>query len=326
MKSRKKIAKTTFKKEIEFLSQLKHPQLPGVYGTFSQHGRDYLVMEYVDGETLEEIIEKKKGPLPEDDVLNWAIQLTDVLDYFHSQTEGPIVYRDLKPANIIITPVGTAKIVDLGIARRYQPGKVTDTLRFGTPGYAAPEQFKGMGQSNPRTDIYGLGVIMYQLLTNHDPTVTPFKFPPLRSLNSKISEELEKIINRAIEKNPAGRYENMSAFKNTLLFYSREHYGKEDNFSGKEAVPSKYAREKTLPKSRRFTPSEPLPRASKGKVTLFVFCTTFLMVGGASLFSVIGTFGSIGAYPGALGLICWIGFIPAMLLSLMVYLGDFRYY
>jgi len=327
--SQEEIAQKTFRTEIEFLSQLNHRQLPRIYGTFIQWGKNYLVMEYVEGDTLENIIAKKKGALPEDEVLDWIIQLTDVLDYLHNQHSGPVVYRDMKPANIIITPMGVPKIVDLGIARRYHPGKSTDTLRFGTPGYAAPEQFKGMGQSTPKTDIYGLGAMMHQLLTGYDPTVTPFKFPPARSLNRSISEELEKIINKAIEKRSEDRYESISIFKDTLSFYTREKYKKPGGMPGvisKSPAGETIHGESQFPARRRFAPCEPLPRTSKGKICVCTFLATFITVGGMSLLSSIGTFGSISNYPGLLGLIFWIGFIPAMLITLLVYLGDFRYY
>jgi len=179
-----------FGKEAKFLTKLSHPNLPRLYEFFFEDARPYLVMEYIEGKTLEEIMTSSKEPVPVNKAVSLIIEIADIMAYLHNSFETPLVYRDLKPSNIIITPRGNAKLIDFGIARYYTPGKNTDTFRFGTPGYAAPEQHKHRGQSGPQTDIFGLGVILYQMVTKYDPTVTPFIFPPMKPLNPHVDGEL----------------------------------------------------------------------------------------------------------------------------------------
>ncbi|MEW6216021.1 MAG: serine/threonine-protein kinase, partial [Nitrospirota bacterium] len=139
-------AREIFHREAEFMVKFDHPGLPKMYGIFSQGGNDYLVMDYIEGKTLEEIINSSDKSVAEDKAIRWSIELCEIIDYLHNSFEKPIVYRDLKPSNIIITPDGKAKLVDFGIARYYNPDKNTDTFSYGSPGYAAPEQYKGKGQ------------------------------------------------------------------------------------------------------------------------------------------------------------------------------------
>ena len=147
------------------------------------------------------------------------MELAEILDYLHNSFKAPIVYRDLKPANIIITPLGKVKLVDFGIARYYSPDKNTDTFSYGSPGYAAPEQYKGRGQTTPRSDVFGLGVILFQLLTKYDPTLKPFTFPPVNSLNSSVYSQLEDVIKRAISLDPMKRYISVKEFYEELEKY-----------------------------------------------------------------------------------------------------------
>jgi len=213
-------AREIFFREAEFMVNFKHHSIPAMYGIFSQDGKDYLVMDYVEGRTLEEIITSSSSPIPEDMAIKWTIELAKILDYLHNFFHKPVVYRDLKPSNIIITPEGSVKLVDFGIARYYNPDKHTDTFSFGSPGYAAPEQYKGKGQSSPQTDIFGLGVILFQMLTKYDPTLKPFTFPSMKSLNPQVSTGLEEIVTRAIQLNPIKRYISMAEFYETLKKYS----------------------------------------------------------------------------------------------------------
>ncbi len=208
-----------FFREAEFMAKFDHPGLPKTYGVFSQNGRDYISMDYIEGQTLEEIINSSPGPLEEYKAIKWAIEIAGIIDYLHNSFHAPVIYRDLKPANIIITPSGKVKLVDFGIARFFNPDKITDTFRCGSPGYAAPEQYKGRGQTGIQTDVFGLGVILFQMLTKYDPTVQLFTFPPMKSLNSSITPELERIITRAIQLNPLKRYINMDEFREELRKY-----------------------------------------------------------------------------------------------------------
>jgi len=212
-------AREIFFREAEFMAKFDHPGLPKTYGVFSQNERDYITMDYIEGQTLEEIINSSGGPLAEEKAINWAIEIAEIIDYLHNSFHAPVIYRDLKPANIIITPSGKAKLVDFGIARFFNPDKHTDTFRCGSPGYAAPEQYKGRGQSGTQTDVFGLGVIVFQTLTKYDPTVKLFNFPSMKSLNPSISAELERIITRAIQLNPLKRYISMAEFREELQKY-----------------------------------------------------------------------------------------------------------
>jgi len=215
------------KKECEMLSNLRHPRLPRIVEQFSEYEKEYLVMEYVEGITLEEKITQSNYPLDERDALLIAIQLAEVLHFLHTVPPYPIIYRDLKPSNIILQPGQNIniKLVDFGVARFYHPDKSGDTVRFGSPGYAAPEQYRREIQSIPRSDIYSLGVIMHQLLTLHDPTLTPFKFSPIRSINPLVTEQLEWIILKALERDPAKRYQDMDFFREELKEYYRDNFG-----------------------------------------------------------------------------------------------------
>jgi len=175
-------ATTSFQREVSVLSQLVHPNLPRVYEHFQNPGYWYLVMDFIAGETLEDYQSKvlnKRLLLSE--VLDIGLQLCVVLDYLHSQ-QPPIVFRDLKPANIIRTSTGQIYLIDFGIARYFKPGQPKDTIALGSLGYAAPEQY-GKAQTTPRADIYSLGAVLHQLLTGIDPSEAPFRFPPLRPKN-----------------------------------------------------------------------------------------------------------------------------------------------
>src|SRR2546428_10109804 len=168
-----------FEREVSLLSQLNHPNLPHLYEHFRSPGHWYLVMDFIVGETLEVY----QGKVPNrslllSEVLDIGLQLCTVLDYLHSQ-QPPIVFRDLKPANIMRTPRGQLYLIDFGIARYFKPGQAKDTVALGSLGYAAPEQY-GKAQTPPRADIYSLGAVLHQLLTAEDPSETPFRYTPLR--------------------------------------------------------------------------------------------------------------------------------------------------
>ncbi len=208
-----------FRREAEFMMKFEHPGIPRMHGTFTQDGREYLIMDFIEGKNLEEIINSSELPLNEKDAVKWAIELAEIIDYLHNAFHKPVVYRDLKPSNIIIAPEGKVKLVDFGIVRYYNPDKNTDTFSYGSPGYAPPEQYKGRGQTTPQTDVFALGVILYQMLTKYDPTLKPFHFPPPGALNLSLSVELEDIIKKAIQLDPMKRYISMAEFKEVLEKY-----------------------------------------------------------------------------------------------------------
>lgn len=207
-------AVAAFKHEAELLAGLSHPNLPQVADYFSENGKYYLVMEFVPGESLLAYIQREGLPRPIGEVLDWARQISDVLAYLHSQ-QPPVIFRDLKPSNVMLTPQRQIKLVDFGIARVFKPGKDKDTLAFGTMGYSAPEQY-GQGQTDARSDIYSLGVLLHQLLTGYDPISTPFRLPPAGQLNPNIPTDLSQAISRATETDPQARFASMADFRATF--------------------------------------------------------------------------------------------------------------
>ena len=169
-----------FKREALMLAGLQHANLPRIYDHFLENGRWYLVMDFIAGETLEAYLRRIPGhKLPLEEVLDYGIQLCAVLEYLHTR-QPPIIFRDLKPANLMRSDEGQLYLLDFGIARHFKPGQESDTGAFGSPGYAAPEQY-GPNQTTPRTDIYNLGALLHQLLTGKDPAQTPFFFASLPS-------------------------------------------------------------------------------------------------------------------------------------------------
>jgi len=184
-----------FKQEAHILAGLTHPNLPSVHDYFEEHGRWYLVMDFIKGETLDSYCEKAKDRvLPMSEVIEIGIQLAKVLGYLHTRPT-PIIFRDLKPLNVMITAEKHIYLIDFGIARLFKRGKAKDTLIYGSVGYAAPEQF-GKAQTNPRSDIYSLGVILHQLLSGQDPQENEpiFHFQSLQSYNPAFPAELTTLI------------------------------------------------------------------------------------------------------------------------------------
>ena len=200
----RRIATNNFLREADMLSSMHHEGIPEVYDRFSEGNRHYLVMEYIQGVDLEQKLEQAEDPFDEKSVLSWAIQICDILSYLHNQ-QPPIVYRDMKPANLILTKSGKMYMVDFGIARFFNP--VKKGTMVGTQGYAPPEQYRGLME--PRSDLYALGATMHHLLTSRDPQEeAPFSFPKVRELNSRVSIATEKIIEKALEKDVSDRYES----------------------------------------------------------------------------------------------------------------------
>ena len=210
----KALAAAAFAREAQLLAHLDHPNIPKVTDFFTETGKYYLVMEFVSGETLESRLARQSAPVSEAEARDWALQLCDVLTYLHGRNP-PVIFRDLKPANIMITPQGQIKLVDFGIARLFSPGKAGDTLVIGTPGYAPPEQY-GKGQTDVRSDIYSLGVVLHTLLTRHDPALTPFALPPARQLNPAVSPQMEAVIQKATVLDPAQRYQTVAQMRAAL--------------------------------------------------------------------------------------------------------------
>lgn len=199
-------ATDTFNREVSLLSTLRHPQVPRIYDHFSDPEHWYLVLEYLEGTTLEAYLEKRTThgkPLQIDEVLAMGLQLCSVLEYLHTH-QPPVIFRDLKPGNIIRTPGGTLCLIDFGIARLFRPGQTRDTQPLGSPGYAAPEQY-GKAQTTPQTDIYSLGALLHTLLSSQDPTEQLPGLTPL-SLHATTGEsELSALTQRMLSPDPRGR-------------------------------------------------------------------------------------------------------------------------
>lgn len=205
-----------FKREADMLAGLNHPNLPRVIDLFEENTNWYLVMDFIDGQNLETILTAQGAPLAPDDVVEWAIQLCEVLTYLHTQTP-PIIFRDLKPENILReTKTGRIKLVDFGIARFFKGGQSKDTTLLGTPGYASPEQH-GQTQTDARSDIYSLGVTMHHLVTGYNPALTPFTLPAPRARNPKLSVTLEQVIVTATQIDPTKRYQTAELMRTALL-------------------------------------------------------------------------------------------------------------
>jgi non-specific serine/threonine protein kinase len=213
------IMKQSLITETDLLKELKHPYLPSIADIIESDDTIIIVMDYVEGRPLSDIL-TEEGTIEEDKVADYAIQLCDVLDYLHSQ-KPPIIYRDLKPANIMLRPDGKITLIDFGTARKYNYDSVSDTTCLGTIGYAAPEQFAGetLRQTDARTDIYNLGATMYHLLTGVNPSEPPYELYPIRRWNESLSNGLEKIILRATRKDPDKRFNDCKE-----MSYALQHF------------------------------------------------------------------------------------------------------
>lgn len=203
--------------EADILKRLHHPNLPDIVDIIENEETFLLVMDYIEGRQLESIVQEY-GPQKEETVVNWGKQLCDVLSYLHSQNP-PIIYRDMKPANVMVQKDGKVVLIDFGTAREFKESQAEDTLCLGTCGYAAPEQYKGQGQSDIRTDIYCLGVTLYYLLTGHNPICKPYEIYPIRYWNTNLSSGLEMIILKCTRKNPSKRYQSCEELQQELSHY-----------------------------------------------------------------------------------------------------------
>lgn len=199
--------------EANMMKRLDHPALPRIVDIIDNGITIYVVMDYIEGESLDKIL-AEYGPQPEELVIGWAKQLCDAFSYLHSQ-KPPIIYRDMKPANVMLKPEGNVKIIDFGIAREYKEQNLADTTVLGTKGYAPPEQYSG--QTDARSDIYALGMTMHHLLTGVDPR-TGEPYAPVRQWNPELSEGIEAIIDKCVQPASENRYQSCAD-----LLYDLEH-------------------------------------------------------------------------------------------------------
>jgi len=204
----------TFQREANILATLNHPAIPKIYDFFEKNDRAYLVMEYINGRDLEAILSRTKS-LPIDKIIEWGIDLCDVLQYLHNHQPEPIIFRDMKPANIMIDSLGKVRLIDFGIAKVFVGG-LPQTM-IGTEGYSAPEQYKG--KANPLSDIYSLGATLHHVITRADPRLEPpfsFSERPITSFNDDASPPLQDIIMKSLEFEPDKRYQSCADMKEAL--------------------------------------------------------------------------------------------------------------
>ena len=210
-----------FEREANLLATLQHPSIPRISDYFTVESRSYLVLEFIHGKDMEAIINEANGFLPEDQVLSWAIELCDVLDYLHKHKPDPIIFRDMKPSNVMVNHNGDVILVDFGIAKTFQTG-IKGTM-IGTEGYSPPEQYRG--EATPSADIYAMGATIHHALTRRDPRLEPpfsFSERPIRRINSSVSPDLETVVNTALEYNPESRFGSAADMKQALTAVARK--------------------------------------------------------------------------------------------------------
>jgi outer membrane protein assembly factor BamB/tRNA A-37 threonylcarbamoyl transferase component Bud32 len=210
-----------FEREANILATLNHLSIPRIYDYFSEDNRSYLVLEFIHGKDLEAIINETSGFLAEERVLGWGIELCDVLSFLHAHKPDPIIFRDMKPSNIMVNPSDHIILVDFGIAKPFQVGQKGTMI--GTEGYSPPEQYRG--EAGPLADIYALGAALHHALSRRDPRLEPpFSFGerPLRKINPAVSVELEAVINTALQYSPDDRFHSAEAMREALVAAGRK--------------------------------------------------------------------------------------------------------
>ncbi|MDR0308700.1 MAG: serine/threonine protein kinase [Coriobacteriales bacterium] len=222
-KKKDEVTARSFVTEANTMKRIDHPMLPRIVDIVNHGGSILVVMDFIEGQSLSAIL-REFGAQSQGDVVEWGLELCDALYYLHTLTP-PIIYRDMKPANIMLRSDGTLRIVDFGTAREYRdfdPTEIAgDTTVLGTRGYAAPEQFGGVGQTDARTDIYCLGATLYHLITGLSPADPPYHMVPIRQINPSLSPGLEAIIAKCTQADPAMRYQNCAELFHALQNYER---------------------------------------------------------------------------------------------------------
>ncbi|MBR6402813.1 MAG: serine/threonine protein kinase [Eubacterium sp.] len=209
-------------REANILKNVDHPVIPRIVDIVKHGGTICVVMDFIEGENLADKL-KEVGSFSQEQVIEWGLELASALDYLHSMNP-PIIYRDMKPSNVMLKPDGGVKLIDFGTAKTYDIENNADTTALGTRGYAAPEQFgdafgRGIYKTDARTDIYNLGATLYHMVTGKNPQEPPYEMVPIRQVNMSLSTGLEEIILKCTKPNPNERYQSCSE-----LIYALEHY------------------------------------------------------------------------------------------------------
>lgn len=210
-----------FEREANILVTLEHPSIPRIFDYFTQNERSYLVLEYIQGKDLEELVTNLKTPYPEEQVIQWAIEMCDVLNYLHNHKPEPIIFRDIKPSNIMVNQYNHIILIDFGIAKNFRGGQKGTMI--GTEGYSPPEQYRG--EASPQADIYALGATLHHLLTKQDPRLEPpftFGDRPIRAANPVVTLEMEAVVAKALQYNPADRFATAEEMKQALILAGRK--------------------------------------------------------------------------------------------------------
>jgi serine/threonine protein kinase len=254
----------SFMREERMLAALQHPALARVLDIFVEDGHHYLVMEYVPGFTLEDEMMALQHPIEWTRVVSWGIELCDVLAYLHHQ-QPPIVYRDLKPPNVMLTPEGQLKLIDFGIARWFYSANSRDTSQLGTDGYAPPEQYSG--RSEPRSDLYALGASLYHLLTGRVPESAPQRMngQPLTSIRAhaqQVPEIVERVVQQAMNLTPADRFVSAEKMREALEAALRPDRPLSGSSSGRHPIPTRIP--DTVPRYPRSPTGAPPVRTAAG--------------------------------------------------------------
>ncbi|OGO13357.1 MAG: protein kinase [Chloroflexi bacterium RBG_13_68_17] len=210
-----------FEREADLLATLSHPAIPRIFDYFSQESSSYLVMEFIEGKDLEAILRESEDFLSEEQAVTWALQLCEVLSYLHNQKPQPVIFRDMKPSNVMIDNHNHIRLIDFGIARVFQPGQKGTMI--GTEGYSPPEQYRG--EASPAGDIYALGATLHHLLTRRDPRAEPpfsFSERPIRQINPHVSAEIEAVISAALAYDPKDRFPSAETMRQALATAARK--------------------------------------------------------------------------------------------------------
>ncbi len=251
-------AVSAFQREADMLAHLNNEHIPRIFDRFSEANHHYLVMEFIDGPTLDDELRKNGGKLKPERVIDVALQVLDTLDYLHNLAP-PVIYRDLKPSNVMITREGQAKLIDFGIARHFQP--LSNATMIGTQGYAPPEQYRGKVET--RSDLYALGATMHHALSGRDPaSEAPFSFPSLRKLCPDLDPALSAIVDQSLAYDVVNRMPTAAEFKRRLL-------EAKNNSSGVVATPGNVSANNASAKPQMKLPlgaSEAADEASAGRV------------------------------------------------------------
>jgi outer membrane protein assembly factor BamB/tRNA A-37 threonylcarbamoyl transferase component Bud32 len=210
-----------FEREANLLATLEHPAIPRIYDYFTHNERSYLILEFVNGKDLEAVLSENEELIPQEKIIRWAVELCDVLSYLHNHKPETIIFRDMKPSNVMIDQFNHVVLIDFGIAKPFQ-GVQRGTM-IGTEGYSPPEQYRG--EATPLADIYALGATLHHLLTRRDPRLEPpfsFSERPIRAINSNCSAQFEQVVFKALQYSPADRYQSAVEMKDALMATAKQ--------------------------------------------------------------------------------------------------------